>query len=572
MLNGSTAALPHRPALVWLLLAALLLAWNGLAARYASPFHLIHASDGTQYHLLARNRLLGHYEVGDRAHTVRMEGLHPVWRPGLVWIEEALARVFGSVRAGAAVASVLGTTLLELLVIWLAVSCFGRAAGILSLLALLSPLPVGGCFLMMAVGQGPEPWSAAAIMAGLAVLVEAMRRQSWGLVIVAGALAGLADWFRTGNHLLFAVPCAVYGLSALKQRDLRGFCRPALAGAAFLAVLAVGGRQVPSAVDKTTVNLWHRMVEFYGDKVPHVEGLDITLHLGGLEIVEGTAEDYYDYIVPRSKHVSAARYFADHRGEIVPIYLHGLRDILTHGAAGLRALLGNAVFLCFIVQLLFSLAGRAAGAVDTLAFAGGALAHLLIPTALLRGDEPTHYLYVALPLFLIVAAAGLVQLWQLARAGLERWQPVWAERLAQARGFLVVLGLAPCACLSFVFYLGTLNLLRTDYFQARQEQAALDELSLSGKRVGCRNMSWFVDRNVETVFLPYADVAGLETYAHGQGLDGILVWDHERQPLFRASPYGPLARFEEQLQASRVFGPPVVRGAWHWYPLLRVKS
>src|SRR5207248_8158297 len=94
----------------WLAVALVLAVWNGLAASYASPFHLLHASDSTQYHLLVRNRLQGHYEVGDGAHTVRTEGLHPVWRPGLVWIEEALARPLGSVALSAAVAAAIGTT------------------------------------------------------------------------------------------------------------------------------------------------------------------------------------------------------------------------------------------------------------------------------------------------------------------------------------------------------------------------------------------------------------------------------------------------------------------------------
>src|SRR6266403_5323339 len=83
---------------------------------WALPISFImgHRYDGTQYHLLVRNRLHGHYEIGDTAHTVREEGRHPIWRPGLVWIEEGLARLFGSVRSGAAAASALGTTLLEL--------------------------------------------------------------------------------------------------------------------------------------------------------------------------------------------------------------------------------------------------------------------------------------------------------------------------------------------------------------------------------------------------------------------------------------------------------------------------
>src|SRR5438093_1307686 len=113
---------------IWAAVALVLGAWNGFAASFASPFHLLHASDSTQYHLLVRNRLHGHYEVGDGAHTVRTEGLHPVWRPGIVWIEELLARQLGSVATSAAVAAGVGTTLLELSLLWLALECCGGTA------------------------------------------------------------------------------------------------------------------------------------------------------------------------------------------------------------------------------------------------------------------------------------------------------------------------------------------------------------------------------------------------------------------------------------------------------------
>src|SRR5437667_9201770 len=143
----------------WLFLAALLSAWNGIAASYASPFNVLHASDSTQYHLLVRNRLHGHYEVGDGAHTVRTEGLHPVWRPGIVWIEELLARQLGSVATSAAVAAAVGTTLLELSLLWLALECFGGAAAAVAMVFLLAPLPTANDFLQMAVGMGAEPWA-----------------------------------------------------------------------------------------------------------------------------------------------------------------------------------------------------------------------------------------------------------------------------------------------------------------------------------------------------------------------------------------------------------------------------
>src|SRR5438067_10657199 len=114
MTDGKPAVPARRRALAWLLLAAFLGTWNGVAASYASPFHLVHASDTVQYQLLARNRLRGRTEVGDSALTVRSEGLHPAWRPGLVWVEEEFARRLGSVRAGATAAYALGTTRLEL--------------------------------------------------------------------------------------------------------------------------------------------------------------------------------------------------------------------------------------------------------------------------------------------------------------------------------------------------------------------------------------------------------------------------------------------------------------------------
>src|SRR5207245_10160435 len=94
--------------------AVLLLAWNGVLSSFASPFVLLSRYDGVQYQLLARNRLHGHYERGDEAHTVHEEGRQPMWGPGLVWSEEGLARCLGSVCLGAAAASGLGATLLGL--------------------------------------------------------------------------------------------------------------------------------------------------------------------------------------------------------------------------------------------------------------------------------------------------------------------------------------------------------------------------------------------------------------------------------------------------------------------------
>src|SRR5438034_9751900 len=110
-MSGSAPA-RARPAL-WCGLALILLAWNAFLAWHASPYTLLHFYDDVQYQLLARNRLRGHVEVGDQAQTVGHEGSHPLWRPGLVWLEEGFARCLGSVRAGAAATSALGTALLE---------------------------------------------------------------------------------------------------------------------------------------------------------------------------------------------------------------------------------------------------------------------------------------------------------------------------------------------------------------------------------------------------------------------------------------------------------------------------
>lgn len=558
----------------------LVCAWNGLAAQYASPFHMIHAYDGTQYHLLVRNRLLGHNEVGEEAHTVRAEGLHPVWRPGLVWIEEALTRVLGSVRASAAFTSALGTSLMELALLWLAYRCFGAAASLVILVLLACPLPAGSCFLHMGIGLGPEPWSALSLLVGLGVLVEALRRSCWGWAVAAGLLAGTAEAFRTGNHLLFAVPCAVYGLIALARRDVRGFWLPAVSGAAFVLMMAAVGRLVPSAVDKTTVNLWQREAEFYGPKAPFTRAGEppVVIYLGGLEIVEGTAEDYYDYIVPRSNRMAAAGYLREHFPRLWPIYTHGLADIVTHGASGVRRQFGPEVVGLFVFQLLASLLCRVPGDVDSLAFGGGVLAHYLIPMALLRGNEPTQYLYVALPLVLLLAAAGLLRCGRLLQAALERRRPELAAGVARGRPVLLALVLAPAACVSAMYYAGALQLLREDHVQMQAEQADLDSLGLEGSRVVCRNMSWFMDRDVVTVCLPYAEVPQLEQYVRGQRADGILLWERERQPLFCINPYGNVGeetpaewvrKLDERLRASPAFGPPRVSGAWRWYPVQR---
>src|SRR5438105_2056712 len=249
----------------WMAIAAVLLTWNGTAAFFANPFVMIQPYDGTQYHLLVRNRLHGHYELGDTAHTVREEGRHPIWRPGLVWIEEGLARLFGSVRWSAAVASALGAALLELALLLLTLRCFGRAACALVLLALLMPLRSGELYLLLAVGQGPEAWAAALLTLGLWLLVEGLRYPSVLRRVAAGFLGGAAECFRTGNYLIFLVPCIVVGLAALARKDRRSFAICVKVAWFYLGTVGLTTMLTPSPVNKTAVNLWHRLVEHDGE-------------------------------------------------------------------------------------------------------------------------------------------------------------------------------------------------------------------------------------------------------------------------------------------------------------------
>jgi hypothetical protein len=551
----------------WVALAVLLLLWNGMAARYASPFCMIHASDGTQYHLLVRNRLHGHTEVGDRAHTVRQEGQHPIWRPGLVWIEEMLAPWLGSVQASAAAAGALGTTLLELALLWLAWRCFGIGVFAVVLVCLLTPVQMMN-FLQLAFGQGPEPWAAAMIILGLAALVEALRRQSLTWAVLAGALGAFAEWFRTGNMLLFLVPCGIYGLAALVRRDWLGLRVPVLGVVGFGLMGAVGGLTEPSPVPKTTVNLWHRIRECDG---PRQGGL----YLGGLELAPNGEEDWFDYTVHESRGMSAWQFFRAHSDEILGLYFSGLGDVFRHGASGARELIGWPLTLLFVLEVLLNLASGRRLDVDSLAFAAGALAHYLGPIVLFRGDDNPHYLLVALPLIVLVAARGAVRLAGLVAALVERWRPTAAKDFRLAGVVCLGLVLIPLACGSVLFYRGTLHSLRDYQERAREEQAAIDSLGLEGKKIGCRNLTYFIDRDVSTVFIPYGMVPELEEFARAQRLDGLLVCldeEHEPQDFFRVMPYADSDEFEQAMAQSSVFGSPRTAGGWQWYPVRRPDS
>jgi hypothetical protein len=551
--------------------AVVLLLWNCWTAWYASPFTLLQSYDTPQYQLLARNRLHGHYEVGDSAHTVRREGCHPMWRPGLVWIEQGLGAWVGSVQTGAALASALGTTLMELGWLWLAWRCFGFGAWVVVLVLILSPWRLGSTLLASAVGQGPEPWAAAAVVIGLAVLFEAFRKRSLTLAPAAGIAAGMAEWFRSGTLVLFAAPCAVYGLTFLAGRRWGDFGRMGLAVAGLLLAALAAGWTAPSPVNKTWVNLEHNLNENEGPfHTEEIAGLgQVAYSMSGYRLVPGTNQVFNDFIVRKSRGVNTADYLADKADTLGPLYLDRLQNIMDGPALGLRWVLGLAVVLLFLFQVVLSLRFRNAESLHTLAQAAGALAYYLGPVALLRGDAPSHYLLLAVPFFGVVAAQGVVNLaagaWAFARNHLPNLVESWNKR----RGFALAVGFTLGAILNANFYGNTIMLLAEHRQQAAQEQEALDALHLEGKTVVCRNMSWFVDREIETVLLPYAKVAELGKYVRAQRADGILVWEAETQAHFRATPYRSFKVFDRALRRSPAFDPPQTSGAWRWYPVRR---
>jgi hypothetical protein len=544
---------------LWCVLAALLLAWNVFLGTLASPLVLLHRYDGVQYQLLARNRLHGHYEVGDAAHTVHEEGRHPMWRPGLVWIEEGLARCLGSVRQGAAAASAIGTTLLQLALLCLAWRSFGYRTSLCVLTAFAAPA-VTFPFMELAVGQGPEVWAAAAIVAGLAVLVEALRRHYTAWALAAGAVAGLSEWFRTGNILLFAIPCVVYGFADIR-RDWRQFWLPACAFVAWLGMAGLGDRTVPSPVNKTVANLWDCHVTMDGPLLTEelADGSCLTSSLLIYTLLPGTTEITIDAVLRESRGQSTWMFCREHASEIARAYVQRLQQVLKSGFHGLRLRTGELVLVLFGIALLLGLARPDPLTSHVVAIAGGALGQYLGPVVLIAGDEPSHYVLVAYPLILLVAVRGALLFVELGTTAWNRWRAVPP----------VVLGIGPvlAALLSVPFLDGAMTRLLDLQQQAEQQQAAVDALRLEGLKVACRNMAWFVDRDVHTAFLPYATVPELENYVHAHAIDGILIWEGEGMGAFRANPYGSLNQFARALEDSAVFAPAQVSGSWRWYPL-----
>jgi len=557
-----------------------LLAWNGALAMYANPFLLLQQHDGTQYHLLVRNRLKGHYEVDDTAHTVRAEGQNPMWRPALVWIEEVLARWLGSVQASAAVASAIGATLLELGLLWLASVCFGSKVQAVVGLALLLPLAGTSYFMRMAVGQGPEAWAAATLVAGLAGLVLALRlpNRGWALALAlaAGALAGLAEWFRAGSYLVFLIPDVLYLLRGLWQRDRKLAGIPSIALASFMAMVFVSGLLVPSRVNKTVVALAHRLQEQVGVEYTVQIGSDgmARFYMAGLQLCPNLLETNCDHAVNEARDVSTLEYLSAHRDEVAGVYLDGLRGVLTTEVdgmpfSGMREMTGALVFFLFVAGILLSLPCRKETDFHALALSGGALAHYFGPVVLLRGGDLTHYVLVILPFLFVVAAYGAQQLVAVTRLVFQRLCPRLVDDTRPVAWPFLAMGLAPVLCQSVIFYLGAMRCVTQSYEEAQEDRAAVAALGLEGCKVACRSMAWFEDSDIQTVLLPYATAPELVHYAQAHGLDGLLLWEKEdaRYTYFSITPYPTLEQFHQALEQNNAFGPPRVSGNWHWYPL-----
>jgi hypothetical protein len=557
---------------LWCGVTVFLLAWNGVLAAFANPHLLLQQHDGTQYHLLVRNRLHGHYEVSDTAHTVRAEGQNPIWRPGLVWIEEGLARCLGSVQASAAVASVLGATLMELALLGLAAVCFGSQAVLVLCIALVLPMPGSGYFMRMAVGQGPEPWAAAAVLAGLLGLAMALRRQSWRWALAGGVVAGLAEWFRAGSYLIFLCACLVYGLAALCRRERKLLRLPGVALASFVAVVWLSGLLVPSPVNKTLVALFHRLREADGIQVlyaPITKDAASTVYLGNLQLAPNGKETYCDYAVHRAHGLDTWTFLAEHGGQVAAIYLDGLQQAVATGFQGLRELTGGLGFSLFACGLVISLARRRGPDFHALALTAGAVAHYAGPVILLRGPDLTHYLMVILPLLLAVAAYGAVNVIAALRGGLRLLVPRLAEHDRPVRWPLAAMSLAPIVCLAAQFYSGALGSVLETYRESLEDREAIAGLGLTNQKVACRSMAWFLDSDIQTVLLPYGTAAELAYYAQVNDVDGLLLWESQdlRFLYFYANPYPSLSEFHQAIEQSGVFGAPRISGTWRWYPL-----
>lgn len=557
---------PPIPRWAWAFAVCALLAWNTFLAQYAGPMSMTQPYDGAQYQLLARNRLAGHYETGDQAHTVRTEGRHPMWQPGLVWLTELVARVLGSVQHAAWLLSALGTTLMEVSLLWLSWRCFGRGAWTVLLAGLFLPFHWNAVFVGLAVGQGPEPWAAAFVLLGWALFLKSLGDRSALLALLSGIVFGGAEWFRTGNLLLFAAPWAVFTGFALVRRarsEVR-YCVTTLVG--FVGMNLLAGWLTASPVNKMVANLWANLIEHHGLQLveDHESGPQVH-YLAALALAPGTQETYYDYIVRVSGSSAGAQFWQQHRAEVFAMYLQRLGEVAASGGSGLRRLAGEWVLVFALLQIVLALVRRDTRTLITLAFLAGFLGHYLGPVTLLRGDKPTHYLFVALPILVLLGSGGAAASIDLVRNFLARN----ASAGSPSRMLVVAacLSVAPLVVLGASFYNGAVETMREECETARRDFADLDTLNLEGKRIAARSMAWFVDRNVETFLSPYACVPELEQYVLHHGLDGFLFRAQEKHRFFNAMPYEALDEFETALGQSRVFGCPRTAGVWRWYPV-----
>jgi hypothetical protein len=188
---------------------------------------------------------------------------------------------------------------------------------------------------------------------------------------------------------------------------------------------------------------------------------------------------------------------------------------------------------------------------------------------LLRGSDPTHYILVVLPLFVLVAARGAEQLGKLVLAIGQHIQPSLTQKAQLASGLFLALALIPAACLAFSFYRGALQTLEESYRESEADRAALKALDLEGHKVACRNMVWFVDADVQTIMLPYGSVRELAYYCRKARIDGLLIWEKKgkHQAFYYNFPYWTEKQFDHAINQSKLFGTPRLSGRWHWYPV-----
>src|SRR5262249_55259785 len=149
--------------------------------------------------------------------------------------------------------------------------------------------------------------------------------------LAAGAIAGLAEWFRTGNLLLFAVPCAVYSAATLRQSAWRGCGLAAGAFVGWVGMAALRGIAVPSPVNKNVANLWACCDHLGGPTVTEElgDGNQLVYPMLHYALVPGTAEIYIDSVIRQSCGKSTLEYVQEHADEISKAYVHGLKQAWT---------------------------------------------------------------------------------------------------------------------------------------------------------------------------------------------------------------------------------------------------